>query len=261
MSEKEVLVAIITVLLLFVTSTVVIVLSLLRYQKKRLQHNKELQVNEERFKMELIQAEIEVQEQTRKTLAADLHDNIGQLLSLTNVTLGSINVDDKQKTTKKISDIQSLVEKSIKELRQLSKVIHGEQLIQKGLKATIEQEITWLERNGFYTVYFRCEGMPPEDNNVNKDLFLYRLLQESLNNAIKHSAADMFNIHLTYSENTVKLAIGDNGVGFDVEEAMVKQNGLGLQNMKKRISLLQGTLDIHSVAKHGTTITFEIPYP
>jgi two-component system NarL family sensor kinase len=261
MSETEVLVAIVTILLLFITSTVVIILSLLRYQKKRLQHNKELLVNEERFKMELIQAEIEVQEQTRKTLAADLHDNIGQLLSLTNVTLGSINLDDKQKATKKISDIQGLVEKSIKELRQLSKVIHGEQLIQKGLRATIEQEVTWLERNGFYTVFFTCQGSPPEDNNVNKDLFLYRLLQETLNNAIKHSAADTFNIRLTYAENTVKLVIGDNGIGFDVEEAMIRQNGLGLPNMKKRISLLQGSLDIHSVLKQGTTLTFEIPYP
>lgn len=260
MPENEILIAIITVLLLFITSTVVIVLSLWRYQKKRLQHNEELLIKEEKFKLELIKTEVEVQEQTRKTLAGDLHDNIGQLLSLTHVTAASVNLDDKEKARQKINDIQLLIGKSIKEMRQLSKVIHGEHLIQKGLISAIEQEVTWLQRNGFYKVDFTCGSLPPESNST-KDLFLYRLLQESINNALKHSGADQFRVRLDYAKEKIRLMVSDNGLGFDVEKAMQAQSGLGLVNMQQRINLLHGSMNIESVLQKGTTITFEIQYP
>lgn len=215
---------------------------------------------ENQFKEELLKTEFEVQEHTRKNIAADLHDNIGQLLSLTNVTLASINTNDKEKTEQKISDTQELVTRSIRELRQLSRIIHGEQLIQQGLLKTIEQEIAWLERNGHFSVVFTHELPFFEENTADKDLFTYRLLQESINNIIKHSGANKIKIELVYLQLNLQLAVTDNGVGFNVAEK-IQQSGLGLLNMQKRVSLLNGSMQVHSEESKGTTITFRIPYP
>jgi len=261
MQEQEVFIAIISSILLFVLSTIIIVLFIFRYKKRKEQHKETLLQNERKFQAELVKAEMEIQEQTRKNVASDLHDNIGQLLSLTNVTIGSINIEDKEKTIQKINDVHQLVTKSIKELRQLSKIIHGEQLIQEGLVATIEQEIIWLERNGFYTVEFLTEISNLELNNPDKDLFLYRMLQESLNNAIKHSGADKFVIKLAYHADILELSLYDNGTGFNVPELMGQKKGLGLLNMNKRVNLLNGMMTINSEINMGTTIKFTIPYP
>jgi signal transduction histidine kinase len=216
---------------------------------------------EELFQEELLKTQIEVQEQTRKNLAADLHDNIGQVLSLTNVTLASINPDDKEKTRLKIEVTQELVTRSIRELRQLSKIINGEQLIKQGLVQTIEQEISWLQRNGHYTVEFTHDLPDAGISNTDKDLFLYRLLQESLNNIIKHSGANTITIHLTYADHSLRLMIADNGIGFNAKEKLNQQGGLGLLNMQKRVALLNGTIEINTAENKGTSIIFSIPYP
>jgi signal transduction histidine kinase len=220
----------------------------------------EKQAMEQQFQTELMKTAFEVQEQTRKNLAADLHDNIGQVLSLTNVTLASINIEDREKTMLKITETQNLVTRSIKELRQLSKIIHGEQLIKQGLLQAIAQEITWMERNGHYSVTF-VHDMSLEISNPDKDLFLYRLLQESLNNIIKHSGADRINISLLHLDSALQLVVSDNGAGFDTQVKINAGGGLGLQNMQKRILLLNGEMQIVSAEGSGSSLTFTIPYP
>jgi signal transduction histidine kinase len=231
------------------------------YQKKKFRHMEELLDMERRFETELITTQIEVQEQTRKNLAADLHDNIGQLLSLTSVTAASINIDDREKAAQKITEIHNLVNRSIKELRQLSKIIHGEQLIQQGLLPAIEQEVAWMQRTGFYQVSFVHDYNNLESFNPEKDLFLFRLLQESLSNIIKHSGADTIAIELLYAEEKMRLGICDNGSGFDHQAKLVSPGGLGLQNMHKRVRLLQGDILIDSAPGRGTSIKVIVPYP
>ena len=230
------------------------------YKKKQSKHKEELLLEKIRNEKLVLQTQFEVQEQTRKNIASDLHDNIGQLLSLTNLTLASINLLDIEKAEQKINDTRSLITRSIKELRQLSKIIHGEQLIQQGLIETIEQEINWLKRNEQYIVRFEHEVSTLETNQVDKDLFLYRLLQECLNNIIKHSGATQIYIQLLYRVQIMHLTIQDNGVGFNYTEVSKLSSGLGLANMQKRIDLLKGTFHIHSEPNKGTTLEFSIPY-
>ncbi|MES2374871.1 MAG: sensor histidine kinase [Bacteroidota bacterium] len=250
MPEKELFITIVCTVLLFMVSTVVIVMSVVRYVKKGYLH-----------RQELLTMEMEVQEQTRKNLAGDLHDNIGQLLSLTNVTIGSININEPDKAKHKLQEVQLLVERSVRELRQLSKIIHGEMVLQGGLVAAITQEIGWLERNGFYQVEFINDTDKLDVSYPEKDLFLYRLLQEALNNAIKHAAADRLHILLHYQDDQLQLQVTDNGSGFDPGEKAGKPEGLGLANMRKRVDLLGGTIEILSTKEAGTSITILIPYP
>ncbi len=258
---SEIAVAIIIGCLVVIILAVFLFLFLLFFLNKKKKLFKEKLLMQQQFQAELLQTQFEVQEQTRKTLAADLHDNIGQVLSLTNVTLASIDPVNKEKTQQKIADAQELVTRSIRELRQLSKIIHGEQLIKQGLVQTIEQEITWLQRNGHYKVEFIHKMPDTGIGNIDKDLFVYRLLQESLNNIIKHSGANMITIRLSYADQSLRLTITDNGIGFNADEKMKQQGGLGLLNMQKRVTLLNGTMHIDSVENNGSSINFTIPYP
>jgi signal transduction histidine kinase len=250
MPEKELLITIVSTILLFIACTVVIVLSVVRYMRKNYRH-----------RQELLTTEMEVQEMTRRNLAADLHDNIGQLLSLTHVTLGSINLGDPEAANRKLQDVQQLVARSIGELRQLSRIIHGEMVLKDGLAAAIAQEAGWIERNGYYKVSFVNDTDTLEYSHADKDLFLYRLLQEALHNAVKHSGADRLGITLRYSGDNLMLRVTDNGHGFDYPDHQSdRSGGMGLANMRKRVDLLEGTLAIDSL-NTGTSITIHIPYP
>jgi signal transduction histidine kinase len=210
----------------------------------------------EQFEKELITTEFEVQEQTRKKLATELHDNIGQLLSLTHVTLASVTPGKEEKTLMKVASATELVGRSIQELRQLSRLIHGEQLVRQGIVASIEQEITWLERTGQYSIHFKNRtktlAAHPET-----ELFLYRVFQEAISNLLRHSGADQIDIALDWDEDLLQLTVSDNGKGFDTSK---DSRGLGLQSMQKRISMLSGTMQIRSAPGQGTSLIFSIPF-
>ena len=227
-------------------------------RKKRYREEKERM--KQSFEDELVRTSMEVQEQTRKNLAGELHDNIGQLLSLTSVILGSINLREEEKALQKISGAHDLVIRSIKDLRQLSRLIHGEQLLKQGLLESIKQEISWLERTGHFIVEFNFSDKDFVVSEPEKDLFVFRLFQESVNNIIKHAEADRIEIELKYCNNKIVVTIKDNGVGFETLGNNEKQQGLGLQNMQRRVSMLNGSMEIQSGKGQGTTLHFIIPY-
>jgi signal transduction histidine kinase len=256
-TDINIIVLIIT--LIFFVVTVFILLYILSSAKRKNRHRMEKIAIRQKFETELLQAEFEIQEHTRKNIAGDLHDNIGQLLSLTNMTLASIDLLQADKASQKIADTQNLVQRSIQELRLLSKVIHGEQVIRQGLVSAIEQEIRWLERNGHYTVILRhnIEDTPLADDK--KNLLIFRLLQEAFNNIIKHAQADTVTVLLEHTNGQLRLLIEDNGKGFDMH-IQDQHTGLGMQSMRNRTSLLQGTMSVNSHAGSGTCIAFLIPY-
>lgn len=259
-NKSQLAIAIIIGCLILVILAVFLLLFLLFFMNKKKKLFREQLVLQQQFQTELIQTRIEVQEQTSRNLASELHDNIGQLLSLTNVTLASINFDNIDKTKQKIADTRELVGRSIKELRQLSKLVHGEQLIKEGLVQAIRQEVAWIQRSGLYTVSFAQDLEASEYSQPDKDLFLYRLLQESLNNILKHARASQIDILLSKTGGQLQLSITDNGLGFDAASKLNSAEGLGLQSMQKRIALLNGEMQVDSAEGRGTTIVFTIPY-
>jgi len=256
----EITYAIIISTIILIILVVFLLLFFLLFNKKKQQLFKEKILMQQQFQLELIKTQFEVQEKTRKHLAEELHDNIGQILSLTNVTLASVQLNDVNKAQQKITDAQALVAVSIKELRQLSKIIHGEQILQQGLIAAIEQELSWLKRNEQFTVSFNHAVENISSINTDKDLFIYRLLQECLNNIIKHAEATSITIQLKHENNQLLLQLTDNGKGFDINAALANKAGLGLHSMQKRTKLLNGTMTINSNPNQGTVIAFVIPY-
>ncbi|MBD1384682.1 hypothetical protein IDJ75_05280 [Mucilaginibacter rigui] len=211
------------------------------------------------YETELLKTQMEVQEQTLKTVAYDLHDNIGQLLSLTTITLSSINLNDSENTAGKIALIEDLTLRSIKEVKALSRLLHGEEIVSRGLKAAIEFELEWLKRSDKFRIIF--------DHNVTvynidsaKETILFRLFQEIINNIIQHAKATEININLQTITDSLRLTISDDGIGFNVDEILNRKAGMGLHNIMKRSAMINGTASIISTPLKGATITINVPY-
>ncbi|WP_165499665.1 sensor histidine kinase [Pedobacter frigidisoli] len=215
----------------------------------------------QKFEAEMLQTLVEVQDQTMQTIATELHDNVGQLLSLTTLTLNSINLGDSEKAGKKIESSLSLVNKSIKELRELAKLLHGEQLVENGIGHAIEQEINWLSKSGAYELKVSNQLFDLQVASPNKDLIILRLLQEIINNIIKHAKASYIEIDCYYAHETLYLKVKENGIGFSYDEKKQKKTGMGLNSIYKRIEMINGKLVLNSKLNKGTSIAIEIPYP
>lgn len=259
-NTKEIILLIIAVSIVILLLVSFLWLFVFFYQRKQNSNIEEKEKMQNSFEKELLITQTEVKEQTLQTIAGDLHDNIGQLLSLTKATLSSIDLIDTKKTSQKLSASIELVNTSIKELRQLSKLYHAESLLENGVLFAIEQEVTHLRKTGLFTININ-KSFDKEYLPLPKiDLFVFRLLQESFNNIIKHANASTIDITFQLQKNILQITIADNGIGFDVNESKSKISGIGIGNMKKRVALIGGELQINSEFNNGTTVYIEVPY-
>lgn len=261
LSSSEIIAIVIIGTLIFLLAPLFLLIYIRQYNLRKVKDLEEKKAMAQQFESELLKTQIEVQEQTMQTIASNLHDNIGQLLSLTNITLGSINISDAEKAETKINTSVELVNKSIKELRQLAKLLQGEQILQKGIGYAIAQEVSWLDKTEAYELNFENSLTEDINSSPQTDLVLLRLFQEISNNIIKHARATKITIQLYCKENNLFLCIKENGIGFDYQTAKTNGTGLGLNSIEKKVKLINGSFNIASTPGKGTEIVVQIPYP
>ncbi|WP_419700293.1 sensor histidine kinase [Mucilaginibacter sp. NFX135] len=246
--------------LIFSLALVFILIYIMSYNKRKRDHEEEKAHMKQEFDIEMARTELEVMEHTMQTIGTDLHDNIGQLLSLTSFTLNSIVTSDVERTREKVDSAIALTKKSIREMRLLGKLLQGEQLLGQGLQAAVEQEMEWLGRSEQFHVSCDVDGVFLPENNQEKDLIIFRILQEILNNVIKHAQASLIELSLTEKDGQLTLEVSDNGIGFEMSSGRSVHEGMGLKNISRRARLIGGNTTIRSIPGSGTTITIHIPY-
>lgn len=260
-SPQEINTLIVLITLVFLLAPAFLLLYINLYNRRKKKHIEEKALMQQTFAAEILKTQLEVQEQTMQTIGADLHDNIGQLLSLTSLTLNSIEIKEVNKAQQKIDTALDLNSRCIKELRLLGKLLQGEQLIGNGLSEAISHEIAWIEKAGQFEVDYQNENYCTESGNPDKDLLVFRILQEILNNIIKHAFATQIKIKLCCRDKQLQLTVEDNGVGFFADEMPEKQHGMGLHNIRKRAELMGGEVSVKSGLGTGTFVELNIPYP
>jgi hypothetical protein len=258
-SSKEIISLIGLTSIIFLIAPTFLIVYVLSYNRRKKKHQEETMLMQKNYETELLKTQMEVQEQTLKTVAYDLHDNIGQLLSLTTITLSSINLNDSEKTAGKIALIEDLTLRSIKEVKALSRLLHGEEIVSRGLKSAIEFELEWLKRSDKFRIIFD-HNMPVYNIDSAKETILFRLFQEIINNIIQHAKATEININLETTTDSLRLTISDDGIGFNVDEILNRKAGMGLHNIMKRSAMINGTASIISTPLKGATITINVPY-
>jgi two-component system NarL family sensor kinase len=258
--DLEIYTTFLAVIIILLGLTGFIIYFFVLYKKKQVLFLIEQEKQEVAFRQEILNTQIEVQEQTMQTIGTDLHDNIGQLLSLISFTLNSISTADEARTREKVDSAISLTKKSIREMRSLGKLLQGEQLLSQGLKTAIEQEILWLGRSDQFHVSCEVTGDFPPEKNQEKNLILFRILQEILNNIIKHAQASLIELMLIEKDGSLTMTVRDNGIGFHTAESFSSNEGMGLKNIRRRVNLIDGDIGVESGPGMGTSITIQIPY-
>ncbi len=216
-----------------------IFISLVRSRK----HLKRQKKSQENFSQNLIKA----QEDERTRIARELHDSVGQQLTL--IKKKAQNEDQKE--------FSSLTNTALEEVRSIARALYPATLKQLGLSESIEQLLYDLDEE--VDMFFSVEV---EDINQsfdeNKTLNFYRFIQESVNNVIKHAKAKTLKVGVAKKEDMIEVFIEDNGCGFKNAHALQSES-LGLKTMAERIRILSGTLSIYSKEGEGTTVTAKIP--
>lgn len=244
-------------LIVLVTMSSFVIFLIIGTQRKQFAHFKELEIFKQKKKSEIYQSQIEIQEQTFSNISAEIHDNIGQKLTLTKLSLNTLPIKGNEELEEKVSKITRLIGEAIMDLSDLSRSMSSEIVLQNGLIKAIEFEVGQLMRLGPFQVSFHLIGDPvflPADT----DLVLFRMFQECINNVVKHAGATEISIELHYKPEEVVLSVADNGNGNIPVGNEIK--GIGLANMRKRGQLLNADIKIESLPGQGSTITIKIPF-
>ena len=252
---------VVVVLVVFLLLLLTIISIILIYQKRQLKVESEIRKAKGDFENEILKTRLEIKEQTLKNISQEIHDNVGQILSLANVTLTSVNLQENSIVMASINNAMSLVSQAINDLRNMSKTLDPDNIKNVGLKECLQFELDLLEKTGAYKTSMLEEG-PERQFHSSKQLLIYRIVQEAINNIIKHSQAKTIKISLFYHPDIFEVIVTDNGVGFedlDEEKSTIDNLGSGLRNMKYRASLMKGELEINGIPSKGTTIKLTIP--
>lgn len=226
----------------------------IRRRKKLLTEKQQLQV---KFQEELLRTKLEIHEQTLKNISLEIHDNIGQTLSLTKLNLATMNLENKSGAEDKLAVSHKLVSQAIHDLRSLSKSLDSDYVQSIGLVPSIKHELSMIEKSAELNTGMVISGeaftIEPQ-----KSLILFRMVQEMLQNILKHADASEIHVTIQYSFPLMRIEIADNGKGFDVAGNENSSTGLGIRNLHQRALLIGAKLNIRSEKGKGTRINIQL---
>lgn len=201
----------------------------------------------ERVQRVFSQELIKTQEQERTRIAKDLHDGVGQ-----QITLIKMKAQNTHQT-----EISGLAHNALEEVRSISRDLYPVTLAKLGLTDSIEQLLLDLDEQTDLFVSVEIDNVNTNFDEI-QSLNFYRFIQESVNNVLKHAQAKTLVVNIFKQSDGIKILIKDNGNGFEVNDK-IAQNSLGLKTMAERISMLKGSFAIKSKKTEGTSILVQIP--
>ncbi len=258
--NPEILFTIVSGSILLIVLGTFIVVFLLQYQKRKFTHRQDITKLQGSFQQTLLKAQLEIQEQTFKNISQEIHDNIGQVLSLAKLNMATTDISQPQAMQQKMEDSKTLIAKAIQDLRDLSKSMNTDYIAEMGFVRAVEYELEMIKKTGSFETVLEISGVARKLERQ-KELILFRILQEILNNIIKHSKASLIRISLNYKPAIFLMQIADNGIGFDI--APLQENskfGLGIRNMENRAHLIGAQFEITSTLAIGTTVNISMPF-
>lgn len=223
------------------------------YNEKKKKHFEEKSIMAMEFDRQLMQSALETQEATMSMLSKELHDNIGQLLNSTKLLIG---VTERSLPTvpETLTTAGETLGRAIQELRALSKSMDKDWLTQFNLIENLENETVRINSAQDLRIHFNKPDALPLKSG--EQVILFRIVQETIQNAIKHANAANVYITINNRSGVLKVTVRDDGHGFDENKAT---KGLGFRNISHRTHLLGGTVNWQSAPGKGTTVIIELP--
>lgn len=228
------------------------------YQKRILSEQLKRKLLEAEYQQKMLQAALESQEKERSRLASDLHDSVGAMLSTIRLTLHPVV---KAGNGQPLDHTKQLLDETIETVRRISRDLLPSGLEKFGLTYSVQEMCERINLSGIIEVNFSETGTPVAMDKK-REVLVYRIIQEMVNNTIRHSKASMLKIQMVWAD-TLQLVIQDNGEGFNFEgfrnNTASSKAGLGLYSIETRVSLLGASLGYDSVFPKGSQFTVKIP--
>lgn len=242
-----------------IASALLVLFGFTFHRKRQLQNKMMLQTEVMKQQDIAARAVINAEENERKRIAADLHDGVGQMMSAAKMNLSAFEneisfKDDSQKMS--FDRLIGLVDESCKEIRSVSHQMMPNALLKSGLASAVKEFIDKID-NRILKINLHAEGLN-ERLDSNTETVLYRVIQECVNNVIKHSGADNLDISLIRDADGIAATVEDNGRGFNTSDKQ-KFEGIGLKNIRSRVEFLKGSVDFDSSPGKGTLVAIHIP--
>jgi signal transduction histidine kinase len=253
MERKEIQLLVISLGIVFFTLVVILLVIFFYFLKKKNKFLVEKMEADLYFQSELVKTRIEIKDQTLSEISKELHDNIGQIISVAIMQL-NICISSKDVQMHELKDLKTLLAKSLDELRILSRIINKDNLLQNNFLEAIQQDLERIKKLKKIKFNFNQIGAIPTINKEH-ELIIYRIFQEALHNSLKHSRSDLFDVHIETTDSLFILKLKDSGIGYDLEKS---NSGIGLNNMKLRAKLIGAELILNSDST-GTSVTIEYP--
>ncbi len=228
------------------------------FQRRQARFREEKQVLLDAHQREILQTQLETQNQTLEYEGQELHDHIGQMLT---VVLMHLNVMDEDHPTALLTETLDLTNRVIDDIRALSKSLDGGTVSRFGLHECLQLELERIERLGRCHTQFQTVGTPWLLGEQ-VEIVLLRIAQEVLNNALKHAHCKTLTLQTSYQPSSFTMTITDDGAGFSVDavaERTASQSGAGMTNLSRRAALLNGTCTVWSQPGSGTRIEINVP--
>lgn len=211
------------------------------------------------FHEHLTHTQLEIQEETFQFISREIHDNIGLSLTLAKLYLNTLEINSVQ-NPKIIYETVELITQALNDLSDISKSLNSEAIRSEGFLCALQLKLDKIKKTQRFEIDFKITGNPIFLDSQS-ELIIYRIIQEALNNIIKHSKATEIAIWLNYNDKELTAEIRDNGIGINWEQLEKTKSttmSAGLANMRKRAKMINGSCEIRS-NNNGTTITLTIP--
>lgn len=234
----------------------------LLYLKSKIDYRKDLIKIKSDHEKDILCVQLEMQEKTFQNISRELHDNIGLTLTLTKLKLNTLDFSNLLKSSELINSSIELITKAIYDLSDVSRSLNSYFVKEQGFISALNEEISKLKSLNIFDVSLTITGEPAFIDS-HKEVVLFRIIQEALNNTIKHSGATAVKISLNYCSSFLDLIVTDNGRGLPEnypESNSSSKKTSGIANIKNRVTLLNGTCSINSKPKHGTSIYVRAPF-
>jgi len=253
----DIVVFLIVSTILVIATTAFIISILYLYRRRQLYFERSLEKIKSDQEKSILNAQLEIQEQTFQHISREIHDNINLSLTLAKLNLHTLDWTNLENSKVKINSSIDLLSNSISELSDISKSLNADIIKQHGFLNAIEEEIERIRHTGLFKLNYVINGVPIYIAAEN-ELILFRIIQEAFNNIIKHSSATITELNISYYERSLLITINDNGTGFN-QKNVIGKNEAGIRNMANRAKILNGNMSIVSIPGEGTRLSFLIP--
>lgn len=253
-AERYLLVYMIAVLVIVCT---IIILFFVAFVKRKDKLLLEKLQQQKVFEEEISKTQLEIQEQTLKDIGRELHDNVGQLLSVASMQMSMLGMQIQGDVKESFTETKNIIKDSLGEIRALSKSLNSDVIIKKGFKRSLENEVTRLNKLNIVKADLFVKGELAFYEENKDSIILFRILQEFVSNTVKYAEASTLNIELDYKEDRLLINAQDNGKGFNENDI---EHGAGLINMRNRAKLINADLKLSSKLGEGVQLKIDYPY-